>query len=86
MYQHPRFSISGLSTSRKYDGRKAVVKNFFMLLDSYPNHPEAKSLGADGKPFKSETRGLLERAHIVANWPLIPIGKKPISIGKKAKI
>ncbi|HEU0049905.1 MAG TPA: hypothetical protein VFQ43_20115, partial [Nitrososphaera sp.] len=59
-----------------YDGRKAVVKNFFMLLDSYQNHPEAKSLGPDGKPCDSETRGLLQRAHIVAISPLVFIGKE----------
>lgn len=60
----------------EYDGRKAVVKNFFMLFDSYQNHPEAKSLGPDGKPCNSETRGLLQRAYIVANWPPVPIGKE----------
>jgi hypothetical protein len=60
----------------EYDGRKALAKNFFMLLDSYQNHPEAKSLGPDGKPCDSETRGLLQRAHIVANSPLVYIGKE----------
>lgn len=45
----------------EYDGRKALVKNFFMLLDSYQNHPEAKSLGPDGKPCEFDTRGLLRR-------------------------
>jgi hypothetical protein len=60
----------------EYDGRRAVPKNFFMLLDSYQNHPEAKSLGPDGKPCEAETLGLLQRAHIVANWPPIYIGKE----------
>jgi hypothetical protein len=60
----------------EYDGRGALVKNFFMLLDSYQNHPEAKSLGANGKPCEFDTRGLLQRAHIVANWPPIYIGKE----------
>ena len=59
-----------------YDGRRALVKNFFMLLDSYQNHPEAKSLGPDGKPCEFDTRGLLQRAHVVANWPPIYIGKE----------
>ena len=45
-------------------------------LDSYQNHPEAKSVGPDGQPCDSETRALLQGAHIVANWPLIPIGKE----------
>ena len=60
----------------EYDGRRAVPKTFFMLLESYQNHPEAKSLGPDGKPCESDTRGLLQRAHIVANWPPIYIGKE----------
>ena len=62
--------------AKEYDGRRAVPKNFFMLLDSYQNHPEAKSLGPDGKPCEFDTRGLLQRAHIIANWPPIYIGKE----------
>src|SRR2546430_1555323 len=53
----------------EYDGRKILTKNFFMLLDSYQNHPEAKNLGPDGKSCEFDTRGLLQRAHIIANWP-----------------
>jgi hypothetical protein len=59
-----------------YDGRRALAKNFFMLLDRYQNHPEAKSLAPDGKPCEFDTRGLLQRAHVVANWPPIYIGKE----------
>jgi len=59
-----------------YDGRRALVKNFFMLLDTYQNHPEAKSLGPDGKPCEFDTRGLLQRARVIANWPPIYIGKE----------
>jgi hypothetical protein len=55
----------------EYDGRRAVPKNFFMLLESYQNHPEAKSLGPEGKPCEFDTHGLLQRAQIVANWPPI---------------
>jgi hypothetical protein len=62
--------------TKEYDGRRAVPKNFFMLLDSYRNHPEAKSLGPDGKPCEFDTLGLLQRAHVVANWPPIYIGKE----------
>ncbi len=62
--------------TNEYDGRRALVKNFFMLLDAYQNHPEAKSLGPDGKPCEFDTRGLLQRAHIVANWPPVYIGKE----------
>jgi hypothetical protein len=60
----------------EYDGRRAVPENFFTLMESYQNHPEAKSLGPDGKPCEFDTRGLLQRAHIVANWPPIYIGKE----------
>ena len=62
--------------THEYDGKRALVKNFFMLLDSYQNHPEAKSLGPDGQPCGSETRGLLQRAHLTANWPPVYIGKE----------
>jgi hypothetical protein len=54
--------------TNEYDDRRALPKNFFVLLDSYKNHPEAKSLGPDGKLCEFDTRGLLQRAHIVANW------------------
>jgi hypothetical protein len=49
---------------------------FFMLLEGYKNHPEAKSVAHDGSPCKYDTRGLLGRAHIVANWPPVYIGKE----------
>jgi hypothetical protein len=70
-YKSPVYKLTN-----EYDGRRAVPKNFFMLLDAYQNHPEAKSLGPDGKPCEFDTRGLLQRAHIVANWPPIYIGKE----------
>ncbi len=70
-YQSPIYELTN-----EYDGRRALVKNFFMLLDSYQNHPEAKSLGPEGKQCEFDTRGLLQRAHIVANWPPLYIGKE----------
>jgi hypothetical protein len=36
------------------------------MIEQYIRHPEAKSLGPDGKPCTAETRGLLQRAHITA--------------------
>lgn len=60
----------------EYDGHGVVPKNFFMLLNAYQNHPEAKSLAPDGGPCEFDTRGLLQRAHIVANWPPVYIGKE----------
>jgi hypothetical protein len=38
--------------------------------------PGPLALGPDGKPCDFDTRGLLQRAHIVANWPPIYIGKE----------
>jgi hypothetical protein len=60
----------------EYDGRRAVVKNLFMLLESYKDHPEAKSVGPDGEECGPDTRGLLRRAHVVSNWPPVFIGKE----------
>lgn len=39
---------------------------FAHMIEDYIRHPEAKSLGPDGKPCTPETRGLLQRAHITA--------------------
>jgi hypothetical protein len=39
---------------------------FARLLIQYQEHPEAKSLAPDGTPCKSDTRGLLKRAHVIA--------------------
>jgi hypothetical protein len=47
-------------------GKRAVVDTFENLLYRYLHHPEAKSLAPDGGPCKGDTRGLLQRAHIIA--------------------
>lgn len=70
-HQSPVYELTN-----EYDGSRVLPKNFFMLLDSYQNHPEAKSLGPDAKLCEFDTRGLLQRAHMVANWPPICIGKE----------
>lgn len=70
-YESPTYELTD-----DYDGRRALVTNFFMLLNSYQNHPEAKSLGPDGNSCDYQTRGLLQRANVVANWPPIYIGKE----------
>jgi hypothetical protein len=49
--------------TKEHDGRSALPKTFSMLMDSYQNHPEAKSLGPDGKACQFDTRGLLQRAY-----------------------
>ena len=48
---------------------------FGRLLIEYQEHPEAKSLAPDGTPCKSDTKGLLKRAHIDAG-ELRYIGKE----------
>ncbi|HEX7423503.1 MAG TPA: hypothetical protein VF311_06415, partial [Terriglobales bacterium] len=47
-------------------GKRAVIDTFENLLYRYLQHPEAKSLAPDGGPCKADTRGLLQRAHIIA--------------------
>jgi len=39
---------------------------FAHMIEDYIRHPEAKSLGPDGKPCTVESRGLLQRAHVTA--------------------
>jgi hypothetical protein len=58
------------------DGVSVSPVNFYQLVESYQNHPEAKSLGPDGKPCEFDTRGLLQRAHVVATEEPIYIGKE----------
>jgi hypothetical protein len=59
------YGLTTSFTSSEY-GRKAVVETFENLFHRYTQHPEAKSLGPDGEPCKSDTRGLLGRSHITA--------------------
>jgi hypothetical protein len=70
-HQSPVYELTN-----EYDGKAALPKTFSMLMDSYQNHPEAKSVGPNGNPCEFDTRGLLQRTHIVANWPPIYIGKE----------
>jgi hypothetical protein len=54
-------------TSRLYGTKTvAIADTFKSLLYRYMMHPEAKSLGPDGKPCKRDTRGLLQRVHVIA--------------------
>jgi hypothetical protein len=39
---------------------------FAHLLIQYQRHPEAKSLAPDGTPCRADTKGLLQRAHVIA--------------------
>ncbi len=68
------YKLSTSFTSPEY-GKRAVLEVFEDLLYRYPQHPEANSLGSDGRPCDSATRGLLRCAHVIA-------GKHP-RIGKE---
>jgi hypothetical protein len=57
------------------DHNVVFPSQFARLLIQYQEHPEAKSLAPDGTPCKSDTKGLLKRAHIVAR-ELRYIGKE----------
>jgi hypothetical protein len=57
------------------DGVSASPVNFYQLAESYQNHPEAKSLGPDGKACEFDTRGLLGRAQVLPGEH-VPIGKE----------
>jgi hypothetical protein len=50
---------------QKTDSNQVEVKCYGNILSAYREHPEAKFLGPDGKPCRSETQGLLRRSHIV---------------------
>jgi hypothetical protein len=59
------YALTTSFTSTEF-GKGAVVEIFENLFYRYMQHPEAKSLGPNGKPCKGDTRGLLGRAHIIA--------------------
>ncbi len=60
-----KYNLTTAFTSPEY-GHRAVVDSFENLLYRYIRHPEAKSLAPDGGPCRTDTRGLLQRAHILA--------------------
>ena len=54
---------------------KVIPQTFGYILRLYPLHPESKSLAPDGSACNGNTRGLLQRMHIVAGQ-LRYIGKE----------
>jgi len=60
-----KYKITTEFNSPEY-GKRAVIDTFKNLLYRYLQHPEAKSLAPDGGPCQPDTRGLLQRAHIIA--------------------
>jgi hypothetical protein len=62
-----RYTLITDFTSPLYGTRSvAIADTFKSLLYRYMMHPEAKSLGPDGTPCKRDTRGLLQRIHVIA--------------------
>jgi len=65
----------GTTFSSAHFGERPIVETFEELLQRYFYHPESKSLGPDGEPCQSKTRGRLMRPHV--------IGGKRHRIGKE---
>jgi hypothetical protein len=72
IYDENYYSLSLEQTSRL---DKVIPKTFGYILRAYPFHPENKSLAPDGAPCSRNTRGLLQRMHVVASQPRF-IGKE----------
>jgi hypothetical protein len=65
----------GMTFNSAHFGERPIVETFEELLQRYFHHPESKSLGPDGEPCQSKTRGRLLRPHV--------IGGKRHRIGKE---
>ena len=64
------------SNKEQYPPHNVILPSQFgRLLVEYQEHAEAKSLAPDGTPCRGDTKGLLQRAHIVAGQ-LRYIGKE----------
>jgi hypothetical protein len=63
IYDGEHFSLS-LEQTPKLD--KVIPKTFGYILRHYLLHPEHKSLAPDGSPCVSNTRGVLQRMHVIA--------------------
>lgn len=54
---------------------RVVPETFRTILRQYLRRPEAKSVAPDGSPCIADTRGLLQRASIMAG-EIVPVGKE----------
>lgn len=52
-------------TNRRLPYNVVFPLQFAHLVMQYQQHPEAKSLAPDGTPCAADTRGLLQRAHVI---------------------
>ena len=60
----------------EYNGKTLTPQTLSNVIWRHFLHPEEKSLSPDGEFCISYTRGLLLRRPVIANKPLIPIGKE----------
>jgi hypothetical protein len=63
VYDGKHYSLS-LTQTPKFD--KVIPQTFGYIMRLYPLHPESKSLAPDWTPCTGNTKGLLQRMHIVA--------------------
>jgi hypothetical protein len=63
IYDEKHYSLA-LEQTPQFD--KVIPQTFGYILRLYPIHPEYKSLAPDGAPCSGNTRGLLQRMHVVA--------------------
>ena len=75
IYGNEKYRMVNSSKDKNPPYNVVFPSQFGRLLIEYQEHPEAKSLAPDGTPCKSDTAGLLKRAHIVAG-DLRYIGKE----------
>lgn len=73
MHDGKNYALSPLSQKKDSDASPMTLEK---VVRSHALHPEAKSLGPDGFPCTGFTRGLLQRARIIAEGPPILIGKE----------
>jgi len=72
IYDRKHYSLA-LQQSPRID--KVIPKTFGYISRLYPLHPEHKSLAPDGEPCNGNTRGLLQRMHVIGSQ-LRYIGKE----------
>lgn len=73
-YSGKQYRISTtLATSTKQIAR---VKSYGEVLEEYEYHEEAKCADASGAPCVKQTVGLLQRRHVLIDWPPRLIGKE----------
>jgi len=64
VYDGKPYSLA-LEQTPQFD--KVIPQTFGYILRLYSLHPESKSLAPDGTPCNSNTRGLLQRMHVIAS-------------------